>query len=112
MSEEYGSYPKLQIGFVRDDPSLVVRGDTAEEMEALIKTILPIYKRFKDAVDKGREIKAETKAQEAGLTSVCPDCGAKMLFKKGTSKSGKPWSGLFCPNADREDKNKHRPVWL
>ena len=43
----------------------------------------------------------------------CDTCTAPMVFKQGISaKSGKPWSGWFCPNATREDKTTHLPIWL
>lgn len=104
---------KIQISFIRDDPGMVIRGDTAEEVEELLRSSLPIYKRFRDAVEKGKENKANAAAQSVGMPSaICEDCGAQMLYKKGTSKTGKPWQGLFCPNSDKNDKSKHIPVWL
>jgi len=106
------SNAKIQISFIRDDPGLVVRGDTADEVDTLIASILPIYKKFRDAVDKGKVNQANVKAEAAGLSAVCKTCQAQMVLKKGVSKIGKPWSGLFCPNADRNDKTSHLPVWL
>jgi ssDNA-binding Zn-finger/Zn-ribbon topoisomerase 1 len=100
------------IGFVRDEPYFNIHADTAEEVESLLKDVLPIYKRFRDAVDKSKVNQANTKAQEAGVQAKCKDCGAQMVLKKGVSKTGKQWSGLFCPNSDKNDKTKHQPVWL
>jgi hypothetical protein len=104
---------KIQISFIRDDPGLVIRADTAEEAEALLSSSLPIYKRFRDVVDKGKVNKANNEAKAVGMPSaICKDCQAQMVFKTGTSKTGKSWSGLFCPNSDKNDKSKHVPIWL
>jgi len=46
----------------------------------------------------------------SGLESKCNTCGAKMVEKHG-EKNGKAWSGLFCPNA-KKDQPGHKPVWL
>jgi hypothetical protein len=110
--EELMNEAKLQISFIRDDPGLVVRADTADEISLLITNVLPIYKKFRDAVDKGKENRANQAAESQGLTAVCPDCKTKMIYRAFTSKAGKPLKGLFCPNADQNDKTKHKPIWL
>lgn len=113
---------KIQISFIRDDPGLVVRADTAEEIDQLIASALPIYKKFRDAVEKAQAKRAEAiqptqpspPFPAQGMpTATCETCGARMEFRKGISKKdGKPWQGLFCPNADKNNKSIHKPVWL
>jgi hypothetical protein len=54
-------------------------------------------------------VKEETKPLEATTQSqerFCGTCGEKMDFRSGTSKTGKPWKGWFCP----KDKT-HEPIW-
>jgi len=32
----------------------------------------------------------------------CAKCGAKLVFRTGTTKAGKTWKGYFCPNKDQD----------
>jgi hypothetical protein len=48
--------------------------------------------------------------EPTGLRSKCQTCGAEMVEKSGNS-NGKPWTGLFCPNAKKGEPG-HKPVWL
>ena len=42
--------------------------------------------------------------------AAAPACDhGSRLWKTGTSKEGKPWSGWFCPNRDRN--NQCKPQW-
>lgn len=106
MSEEYGRFPRVQIGFVRDDPSLVIRSDTAEEAEELLRSALPIYKRFRDAVDKGKQARVKQQQDQSPPPGTAPTCGIHgtvMEWKTGVSKTtNKPYAFWGCPskNAD------------
>ena len=96
------------LSFINGQPGLVVRDDNPAELEAKMNAILPYFKKFRAAVEKA----GVKKAEEGGLTAKCETCGAVMVKRSGTSKAGKPWNALFCPNADVNDKSKHKPVWL
>ena len=57
--------------------------------------------------------KEETKEKEKEKPSKtnppkCSVCGAKMTYREGESRTGKPYKGFFCPESDCEGK----PVWL
>jgi hypothetical protein len=91
------------ISFINGQPGLVVRSDSPAEIEEMMKAVLPYFKKFREVV--------ETKSVESGLTAKCETCHAVMTKKSGTSKAGKPWNALFCPNAEK-GKPGHDPVWL
>lgn len=81
---------KIQISFIRDDPGLVIRCDTAEEAEELLKTALPIYKRFRDAVDKGKAARAKQQQEQSSPPGTAPTCGIHgtiMEWRTGTYKN-------------------------
>ena len=47
-----------------------------------------------------------------GLQSKCI-CGKMMIEKSGTTKAGKPYRALMCPDATMDNKQYHSdPVWL
>lgn len=53
---------------------------------------------------------SEEKAEQTSLTEPlkCEVCGKPVIEKKGTSKSGKPYHGIFCTT---EDKTHTRWLW-
>jgi len=95
---------RFVVSFINGSPGLVVRGETGEDVDKAIREILPIFKKFRTAVEKG----AEKKAEELSPKATCEACGTAMQYKDGFSKkTNKKWKGLFCP----QDK-EHNPIWL
>ena len=102
---------KIQISFIRDDPGMVIRGDTAEEVDELIRTALPIYQKFRNAVDKGKENRAKQNAPPGGIPK-CETCGTQMIYKEGFNpQKNKKWRGYFCPNS-KQGEAGHPPMWI
>lgn len=52
--------------------------------------------------------KNNTKVEERAQSAICEVCGQPATEKKGTSKSGKPYHGIFCSS---EDKSHTRWLW-
>lgn len=110
MTTEEG---RFVISFINGSPGLVVRGDSADEIDKNIHEILPVFKKFREAVEKGAQQKQERMTEEKGLNAVCATCGAKMEYKEGYSKkTGKPWKGMFCPNSVKGDNINHKAIWM
>jgi len=105
MSKDFNE-ANYVISFINGQPGLVVRSDSAPEIEERIKDILPYFKKFREAVEKASASKS-TAPKTQGMKVQCPDCGADMEHKSGYSnKTKKNWSGYFCT----KDKD-HTPVW-
>ena len=97
-------YPKLQWSkFLDNDRNeqVVIRTDDLKE-----------FKELKEAFSKKIEARQESEAIRPRLQAKCETCGAEMEYKSGVSKTGKKWEALFCPNADKNDKSTHKPIWL
>lgn len=84
---------RYTISFINGTPGLVVRSDYSTEMEQAIRDILPIFKRFKEAVETKKPVQTET----SQLKSICKEHGVEM--KSGISKKtgNEYW---FHKNAD------------
>lgn len=95
------------FSFINGQPGLVIRGNHSKEISQRLDAILPVFKRFKEAVDGGRVEKAEQTQHNASEGHFCSECGAAMEFKSGTSKQGKPWKGWFCSKS-----RDHKPLWI
>lgn len=81
------------ISFINGQPGLVVRAEEPAEIEERIKAILPYFKKFREAVEKGSVKKAEA----SGLTAKCEIHNATM--KEYTSKrTGEPYMGHYIPD--------------
>lgn len=131
MSEQ----KNFDIGYVRGEPYFNIHADTAVEMEELIKEGMPVFKRFREAVEKGKQAQlplktntsysngskpksdrmALSEAIDKGLVDanyqdyVCPTCGDQVNYVTGFGKKGK-WEALMCPNGNKEDP--HQVTWL
>lgn len=109
MSE---STKKIDFGWVNGNPYFNVHADTGEELDELIKAVLPRFKAFKNAVDVYRERKANEVAPPPGGQTNPPVCGVHgttMSWKTGNYKNntqyhkiGDPYGFWSCPtkNAD------------
>lgn len=98
--------PKYTISFINGSPGLVVRGENHVEVENAVNAILPYFKRFREAVEKATDDKAEATGRATPI--VCGVCGTEMVYKKGFNAQKKMrWEAYFCP----KDKN-HQPTWL
>jgi hypothetical protein len=75
--------PKYTISYINNQPGLVIKFDHASEAENAIVAILPIFKKFKDAVINGEE-KKEQEFKEGGLKATCEVHGVDM--SRGISK--------------------------
>jgi hypothetical protein len=86
---------KFTISFINGQPGLVVRGNTAAETDANIKEILPIYKRFRDAIEAKRASMGITTPQPTqtpvDTAPVCPYHNHPMKWKTGTYKTDSQW---------------------
>ncbi|HEC67022.1 MAG TPA: hypothetical protein ENI23_17230 [bacterium] len=77
-------YAKYVVSYINGKPSLVVRADSAPEIENAMNKVLPYFKRFREAVEKV-EVKGQTKL-DVNEGSKCKDCGAKRVLNPKTSK--------------------------
>ena len=101
--------PTYVISFINGQPGLVVRSDSAVEIEQKIKDILPYFKKFREAVGKAGASQSDA-PKTPGLMVKCEKCGGEMSLRSGYSnKTKKNWSGYFCPNSTDDDK--HPVVW-
>jgi len=103
MSED----SKYTISYINETPGLVIRIDHAKEADEAITAILPVFKRFQEAVDKGKQnrIKQKTNATPPPVNEapLCSVHGTKKVWRTGTSKkTGEPFAFWACPtkNAD------------
>lgn len=101
---------RIDMGIVRGEPYLNVHGNTGEEIDGTIKSALPIFKKFRDAVEKGKEKQAEDNQPPGGVPK-CATCGEHMEYKEGWGKNNKKWKAWFCPNSEK-GKPGHDPVWV
>lgn len=79
---------KFTISFINNSPGLVVRGETDKEMEAAIKEILPIFKRFKEAFEHGKTHQPD-RIEKQLIAQPCKKCGGEMVRNPKTGK-------IFC----------------
>lgn len=98
---------KITISYINENPGLVVRGDTAEEVDQLIASVLPVYKKFKDAIDKGKQarIQNQNTPPPGGDTNppLCGIHGNQMVWKTWVSqKTGKLYAFWSCPTRNSD----------
>jgi len=100
---------KYTISYINETPGIVIRGETPDEVEEYIKGILPIFKKFSEAVDKGKQARMKQQAEQAqpgtpeGEAPICTVHGTTKVWKTGVSKTtNKPYAFWSCPtlNAD------------
>jgi hypothetical protein len=96
------------MSFINGNPGFVINVDTPEELDQAIANCLPIFKKFKTAVDTYREKQIIAATNPPGAIPDCPIHHVPMSWKTGVSrKTGKSyafWScavknpdGSFCP---------------
>ncbi len=90
---------KYTISFINGTPGLVVRGDTAEEMETSIRAVLPVFSKFKNAIEKGYAARAGVSTAIPQTShGVCPTHNVPFIFKSGVSKkTGQQYAFWSCP---------------
>lgn len=92
---------KLTMSFINGNPGFVVKANTAEEIDELLKSSLPIFKKFKTAVDTYREKQMAESTPPPGQTQdnmICKIHNTPMIWKTGFSKkSNKPYAFWACP---------------
>ena len=89
---------RLTVSFINGNPGLVVKADTKEEMEASIREVLPIFKKFKTAVDVYREKQVNDATPPPGQNPICGIHNTPMQWKTGVSnKTNKPYAFWSCP---------------
>jgi len=88
MSEDTKKYT---ISFISGQPGLVVKADDSVELENALAKILPIYKKFREAISVIKEAtRSEPNAPKTGISATCEVHNIKMAegFSK---KTGKPY---------------------
>lgn len=70
---------RYTISFINGTPGLVVREDYPADMEQAIRDILPIFKRFKEAVEAGKKVSQAS--QPSSLKAICKIHGVEMEEK-------------------------------
>ena len=89
------------MSFINGNPGFVINADTVEELDNGIAQALPIFKKFKAAVDTYREKQIQAATPPPGQSTNPPICGihqTQMLWKTGVSrKTGKPYAFWSCP---------------
>lgn len=98
MSED----KKLTMSFINGNPGFVVKADDAVELDQLLAAALPIFRKFKTAVDTYREKQQNDAATLPGQTTQNPPtCGihkTQMKWLTGVSKkTGRPYAFWSCP---------------
>jgi len=90
---------KFTMSFINGNPGFVVNCDTPEELDKAIAGALPIFKKFKGAVDTYREKQESAAAPPPGTSPVCGTHNVQMIWHgPGISKAGKPYQGFYaCP---------------
>lgn len=96
------SEPKYTMSFINGNPGFVIKTDTTEELDDAIREALPIFKKFKRAVDTYREKQEAAATPPPGQKDNSPICGihnVQMTWRPaGVSKAGKPYQGFWsCP---------------
>lgn len=97
------SEPTYKVSFINGNPGFVVCADNADDLEKNIREALPIFKKFKTAVDTYREKQQNDATPPPQETPTCGVHGTQMKWLTGTSKkTGKPYAFWSCPtkNAD------------
>lgn len=101
---------RYTISFINGSPGLVVKGDDPADAQTMINDILPVFKSFKEAVEKAQP---KPQNQPEGQKDVnCNDCGSVMTYREGENKNGKPYKAYFCPKAVKGDFDNHKAIWL
>ena len=99
---------KYTISYINESPGLVIRAEHAKEVDEAITAILPVFKRFKEQVDKGKEARMKQQQEQSlpgtpdGEAPICSTHGTKKVWKTGRSQAGKDYAFWACPtkNAD------------
>lgn len=105
------SEPRYVVSFINGQPGLVVRGNSASEIESSMTAILPYFRKFREAVEKSRSTVKQAGNEDLGDNKVyCKTCKSEMTLREGMGKRG-PWKGYFCPNGGR-DIEGHQPLFI
>jgi hypothetical protein len=94
--------PTYKVSFINGNPGFVVCADNADDLEKNIREALPIFKRFKTAVDTYHEKQENDATPPPQEPEKCSVHGTPKIWKTGVSKAGKPYAFWACPtkNAD------------
>jgi hypothetical protein len=87
------------MSFINGNPGFVINCDTPEELDKAIAETLPIFKKFKVAVDTYKEKQQNMAAPPPGTSPTCGVHNIQMVWHvPGVSKAGKPYQGFYaCP---------------
>ena len=91
---------------------LQLRGDSDEELleraERAIVAILAAEGTARPNSSRRAATAPEVEKPSRDDPPACPECGRKMAYREGKSRSGRPYKGFFC----RTEGCQGRPVWL
>lgn len=89
----FKDYPAYQATYMKGEVNFTVRGDSTTKVMDGIKAMITNWDGW-----VGSEGSVSSMPPAPTKTEVCPECGGEMVFKKGVSKAGKPYQGMFCQN--------------
>jgi len=106
MDEVFGEF-EGEIYFSTDGKHTVhAKASTAEGRKSGLEWAFKAYERIVERLGTKAEMWESVVNKTDKTQYKCDQCGQPAALKSGTSKTGKPWKGLFC------SANKDHVKWI
>ena len=99
MDEINEAYPEYQATYMKGEVNFCVRKSDPKEAVDGMKAMIKEWESWVGSRGSTGGQKP-TGTDKGEIVGKCPDCDSPVVFRSGTSKSGKPYQGNFCSKCD------------